>query len=231
MSQQINTGNEAGFARDDYLNINMLQAVSGNSSNLVQLQALQQVLIWLLQLPAGAVRDTAVDVLRYDADWLQQLLQCWAAEVQQTGCSVAQATAAAAEQYADKFGAAAVPDEAAGAAGAAGTSRGIGGYLAGLCQLLLQLLGACCKQLAAAGANSEAGHMPMLQLAGDLLDGTSALLLHTTNGRQQQQQQRCTHAGLWRRRLLVNLQRCQAGMGSVEVVAQQVCSAMLVLLT
>jgi hypothetical protein len=242
LSDTIDLECGGSYDRFVYLNSVVLKAVSDNSGNLVRLQALQQVLTWLLQLPAGQGREVVIDVMRHDSSWLQQLLQCWAAEVQQTGCGVQQAAAAAAERYAAAFGGGdrSVGLSGAGAsssaAGAAGSSRGIGSYLAGLCQLLLQLLEACCKQVAAnvgseearydaaEGDNSIAGRQGLLQqLAGDLLKGTAALLLHTTDSRQQQQQQqRCTHAGLWRNALWFNVQHYKAGKGALEAVVPQV---------
>jgi hypothetical protein len=69
----------------------------------VQQDVLQQVLAWLLQLPAGPVQQLAMALLARSDGWLQQLLKCWAAEVQQTRCNVQQAAAAAAELCAEEF--------------------------------------------------------------------------------------------------------------------------------
>lgn len=234
----------AYYARYDYLSSDLLQAADDCSSSLVQLQALQQVTDWLQQLPAKA-RELVLDMLLQDQRLLQQLLQCWAAEVQQTVCSVQQATGAAAQRYAAVFGDGLTKSDpdGAGPSGAAGGSRAVGGYLAGLCQLLLQLLGACCAQ---ALPNSAEGSAPdahldvpqqmgtdgdssssaalLQQLAGDLLGGTAVLLLvqWPADGLQE----RCTLAGLWRSCMWVNLQRCRdskAGMGSVVRQVQQLC--------
>jgi hypothetical protein len=156
------------YARYEFLD--ELQEAANAKYKAIELQALQQVLAWLLQLPTGGVREAALDVLRQDG-WLQRLLQCWAAEVQQTGCGVQQAAAAAAAAYAAEFDAA--PSSAA-AAVAAGTSRGIGGYLAGLCQLLLQLLGACCQRLHAASAElSDPAAAAEQQLCNSNREGSS----------------------------------------------------------
>jgi hypothetical protein len=111
----------------------LLQLVNDSGSSIVQLQALQQVLACLLQLPAGGGREMALSVLRCSDGWVQQLLQCWAAEEAATGCDVQQSAEAASERCAAAF------SETAATA-AAGGGREIGGYLAGLCQLLLQLL-------------------------------------------------------------------------------------------
>jgi hypothetical protein len=115
----------------------MRQHITPPQSRLQQLQ----------ELPAGAFEPAAVDALQQHQGWLQLLLQCWAAEVSETGCGVQHAAAAAAERYAaaycgEKHGE--PTDTAAAAAGDASSSRDVGGYLAGLCQLLLQLLAECC---------------------------------------------------------------------------------------
>jgi hypothetical protein len=241
------------FACNDYLNSAVLEAAA--NAELVQLQALQQVLAWLLQLPAGQARGTAVDMIRQNDGWLQLLLKCWAAEVQQTGCGVQQAAAAAAERYAAAYGGAgmagAVPAASSGpgcstlsaaaaaAAGSGGSSRGVGRYLAGLCQLLLQLLGVCCCQdvqscSAAAGETQAAvsgsavttdqqqqlGQQVDLQkLALQLLAGNAALLLHWPVDRPQQE--RCTYAGLWRNCLRVNAQARSGSSSSSSRVGLQ----------
>jgi hypothetical protein len=250
----------AYYSRYDYLSSDLLHAATDGSCSLTSVQALQQVMYWLLQLPAGAVRDTAVDVLQHGhhCGWLQQLLQCWAAEVAETGCGVQQAAAVAAQRYATAFGGAATKAEpdanldagpsamaatAAAAAAAVGTasssSSRIHGYLAGLCQLLLQLLGACCRQTlpgASEGTtaatrlhtqqqletdNSGSASSALLQqLAGDLLAGTAALLLEQWPA--DSLQERCTLAGLWRSCLWVNVQRCRDGKAGVAGVVRQV---------
>uniref|UniRef100_A0A383V6Y9 Uncharacterized protein n=1 Tax=Tetradesmus obliquus TaxID=3088 RepID=A0A383V6Y9_TETOB len=65
---------------------------------------------------AGAAAAAGLAAVRQHG-WLQQLLQCWAAEVQLRDCEMQQAAAAA------------DPDGAAAAAG--GSSRAIGGHLTG----------------------------------------------------------------------------------------------------
>jgi hypothetical protein len=245
----------AYYDRYDYLSADLLQAAADSSASLVQLQALQQVMDWLLQLPAGLPRDAAIDVLRQSDGWLQQLLQCWAEEVAETGCSVQQAAAAGAQRYAAAFGDGVKVERdvstdagpstlpATAAAAAHGGSRRIDGYLAGLCQLLLQLLRTCCHQVlpgAAAGStatahadvqqqldinsNSSSRAALLQQLAGALLAGNAALLLKQWPA--DSLQERCTLAGLWRSCLWVNLQRCRdgkAGAGSEVRQVQQLC--------
>jgi hypothetical protein len=144
----------------------MLQIISSNSDSLVQLQALQQVLAWLLQLPVRQGREVASDVLRQSNGWLQQLLKCWAAEVSETGCSVQQAAAVATERYATAYGGEAAACSQAAAAAAVGGIRGVGGYVAGLCQLLLQLLGACCKEATAKNGDDVAPNSAVLPEGG-----------------------------------------------------------------
>jgi hypothetical protein len=225
LSDQLEPADPAFFETYDYLTITVLKLVSdssSSSSSLVQLQALQQVLAWLLQLPAGQGRELAFNMLRLNDGWLQQLLQCWVAEETATGCGVAQAAAAASEKYAAAFDGAAATATAAAAA-AAGGDRGIGGFLAGLCQLLLQLLGECCKQAAAAAAegNPTAAAMQagLQKLARDLLGGTAAFLLSEAGVKQQQ---RCVLAGLWRNCFWVSLQSFKAGKGQLESLAAKV---------
>jgi hypothetical protein len=215
LTDHLNPADPASYQTYFHLTRTLLKLVSDSSSSLVQLQALQQVLAWLLQLPAGQGRELAFSMLRWHDGWLQQLLQCWVAEEAETGCAVAQAAAAASEKYAAAF------DSAAAAAAAAGGDRGIGSYLAGLCQLLLQLLGECCKQAAADAADAAEGNpadaamqVGLQKLAGDLLGGTAAILLSEAGGNmQQQQQQRCALAGLWRSCLWVSLQAYKDGKG------------------
>jgi hypothetical protein len=286
------------------------------------------------EVAAGAFGEEAGDGSSQQQGWLQLLLQCWAAEAQQTGCGVQQAAAAAAERYAaaDCWQDRAEPTDtaaAAAAAGGGGSSRDIGGYLAGLCQLLLQLLGECCckqqvmpagmrnarahvdtaaaaaraaqqhneeddgvhsrgefveqhdarhsqpvtaaadtpavgagrsegagveimetaqdaalqqaapagcrawqQQPAAVGSNSSSSSYVLKQLAGDLLAGTAALLLHADQHSLQQpaalsnsrsaEQERCVAARMWRSCLQYNLQRCRDGVVGVEGVAGHV---------
>jgi hypothetical protein len=216
MEQLKSPGSGAYYARYGYLD-NLLTAVldGSSSSNSVQLQALQQVLAWLLQLPAGQARDSVLDVLRVDG-WLQQLLLCWEAEEQETAGRVAPQQP---------------PDAAA-------DGTGIDSSMAGLCQLLLQLLAECCKQALAAAASENAEGVPVQankrgpgttsssssssvvqQLAGHLLAGTAALLLHWPGGRAEQQRLK---ARMWRSCLQYNLQRCRDGVVGLTVVAGHV---------
>jgi hypothetical protein len=63
------------FACNDYLSSAVLEAAA--NASLVELQALQQVLAWLLQLPAGPVRGRAIYVLRQADGWLAaEVLGC-----------------------------------------------------------------------------------------------------------------------------------------------------------
>lgn len=81
---------DADYSSHNYLGNTLLPSVS--SYNLLQLQALHQLLTWLLQLPTEMI----LIVCQQDG-WLDKMVQCWAAEVQQTGCAVMDAAAAAAE--------------------------------------------------------------------------------------------------------------------------------------
>jgi hypothetical protein len=160
-----------------------------------------------------------LDVLRHDG-WLQQLLQCWDGEAKEVtaGCVVPH------QQL-----------EAAAAADGAGTE----GSVVGLCPLLLQLLAECCKHAPAADGNenaeavnlqaefggpssnssSSSNSSVLQQLAGDLLAGTAALLLHWPRDREEQQRLK---ARMWRSCLQYNLQRCRDGVVDLAVVLEHV---------
>jgi hypothetical protein len=233
LTQQLDPADTAKYKTYKYLTRTLLPLVNDSSSSLVQIQALQQVLAWLLQLPAGDGRKMVFNMLTCSDGWVQWLLQCWVAEVQATGCQVHQAAAASSVCYAAAFSGA-----AAAAAAGDDSSRGIGGYLAGLCQLLLHVLAECCKNAAAAAAGNPADgavqagvvhlQQPLQAIAGDLLAGTAALLLKDSTSigthpqQQQQQQQRCALAGLWRNCLWMSLSCFKDGQGQLEVVAEEV---------
>jgi hypothetical protein len=208
------------YARYDYLD-SLLESVpdvsTAGSGSVEQLQALQQVLAWLLQLPAGQVRESVLDVVQHDG-WLQQLLLCLEVEAKE-------ATA----------GCVALQQQPEAAAVAAADGDGTGGSMAGLCQLLLQLLAECCKHAVDADANEDAEGVDMQpdnggprssssssvlqQLAGDLLAGTAALLLHWPRDELEQQRLK---ARMWRSCLQYNLQRCRDGVVGVEGVVAHV---------
>jgi hypothetical protein len=65
LKAQLKRGSDPAyyFARCDHLD-SLMQAAAGKHASLRQLQSLQQVLAWLLQLPAGPVREDVLDVFR-----------------------------------------------------------------------------------------------------------------------------------------------------------------------
>jgi hypothetical protein len=75
-------------------------------------------------------------------------------------------------------------------------------------------------------ASVDISHMQ--QLAGDLLAGTAALLLHSAHpthragAKEQLKQERCTAARMWRSCLQYNLQRCRDEVAGVDAVASHV---------
>ncbi|KAF6256889.1 hypothetical protein COO60DRAFT_58204 [Scenedesmus sp. NREL 46B-D3] len=196
---------------------------TGDAADLVGLQALAQVvacmqqtsaaaLPLLLRCMAAAVDEGAAGDSSSRSSVLDLLLCCWLKEVQLTGCSVQQSAAAAAGAVAGGFAGA---GSGSSAAGAAATLQKL---LAGLCQLLLQLVTQCCEAAsAAAPANSreDAGALHgtpaaaaaprahVVQLANNLMLGTSLLLLHWPDDACCRQLQ-CQQASFWRQSIWVN---------------------------
>jgi hypothetical protein len=163
---------------------------------------------------------------------LDLLLCCWLREVQLTGCSIQQSVAAAAEAVAAGFAGA---GSSSGAAAATATLQRL---VAGLCQLLLQLITQSCESTAAAGPAAAAGTAAaaaaaaaaaqVVQLSSYLMLGTSLLLLHWPKA-ECCRQLLCQQASFWRQLIWINAQNGAAVQVSLVLaqISSQVGSDML----
>lgn len=213
---------ETQYSSYNYLSNTLLGSAA--SYSLLQLQVLHQLLAWLLQLPPGDSKARLLNAMSCaGCHHIQCMVECWTAEVQQSGCQVEQAAAAAPERYAVAYDASPSAaargigsEAAAGGTQAAAGARSVEGYLAGLCQLTLNLLWACCQ------AAGDDGDCDCLQnIAAGLGKRIASLLVH---GRPYVHPEHCKQAGFLRNFLFFHLKAVSSGRISVMQVEEQVLS-------